>query len=114
MLRERATGRFCRETVAGEGMQEVKLHRSGKGPEAKVCRTMVRTRVTAALPEILDRFVEEAKKGSVPHAKVLTAMSGLDEVLNKDDSQAPQDGRPRQSLAGLLMKELKRQQSTQS
>ena len=115
MLRERNTGRFCRETVAGEGMHEVKLRRTGHGTEVKLCRTLARTRVTAALPEILDRFVEEAKKGSIPHTKALTAMSGLDGGTGgKEDPAGAQDGRPRQSLAGLLMKELKRQPTVQS
>lgn len=114
MLRERDTGRFCRETIAGEGMNEVKVRRTGAGAEVKLCRTMARTRVTAALPEILDRFVEEAKKGSIPHTKALTAMGGLDGGVAKDEAGVAQEGRPRQSLATLLMKELKRQPTAQS
>jgi hypothetical protein len=34
--------------------------------------------VAEALPEIVERFVEEAKKGSIPHAKLLTNLGGLD------------------------------------
>ena len=113
MLRERNTGRFCREIVAGEGMHEVRVQRSGTGSEAKLCRTMARTRVTAALPEILDKFVEEAKKGSIAHVKALTAMGGLDGGSGKEDAGEERDARPRQSLAGYLMKELKRTPTAQ-
>lgn len=110
MLRERKTGRYCRETVTGEGMHEVKVRRSGRGEEVKFCRTVARTRVTQAIPEIVDRFVEEAKKGSIAHVKALTAMAGLDGALSREDSNLTSEGKPRQSLAGYLMKELKRQQ----
>ncbi len=112
MLRERGSGRFCRETVAGEGFDQVRIRRTGAGSEAKFCRTMARTRVTAALPEILDKFVEEAKKGSIPHAKALTAMGGLD-GNRKPEGGAEPEGRPRQSFAGFLLKELKRQRIVQ-
>ena len=113
MLREQNTGRFCREIIAGEGMHQVRVRRSADGSEAKLCRTMARTRVTAALPEILDKFVEEAKKGSIPHVKALTTLSGLDGDSNKEDANAGREGRPRQSLAGYLMRELKRTPTTQ-
>ncbi len=113
MLRERRTGRYCREIVAGEGMNEVKLRRSGRGSEVTFCRTVARTRVTAAIPEIVDRFVEEAKKGSIAHVKALTAMSGMDAALSREDVSLTTEGRPRQSLAGYLMKELRRQQKEQ-
>lgn len=33
-----------------------------------------------ALPEIVERFVEEAKKGSIAHAKLLTTLGGLDKA----------------------------------
>lgn len=110
MLRERGTGRFCREVVVGEGMQEVKVRRSGQGSEVKFCRTVARTRVTQAMPEIVDRFVEEAKKGSIAHVKALTAMGGMDGALHREDVSLVSEGRPRQSLAGYLVKELTRQQ----
>lgn len=107
MLREQNTGRFCREIVAGEGMHQVRVRRSADGSEAKLCRTMARTRVTAALPEILDKLVEEAKKGSIAHVKALTGLSGLDGD-GREEANADAAGRPRQSLAGYLLKELKR------
>jgi hypothetical protein len=34
--------------------------------------------VAEALPEIVERFVEEAKKGSIAHAKMLANLGGLD------------------------------------
>lgn len=113
MLRERGTGRYCRETVAGEGMDEVKVRRSGRGSEVKFCRTVARTRVTQAIPEIVERFVQEAKKGSIAHVKALTAMGGMDAALGREDVSLTSEGRPRQSLAEHLMKELKRQQKEQ-
>ena len=109
MLRERGTGKFCRETVAGEGLQVVRLRRSGRGREVKFCRTVARTRVTEAMPEIVERFVEEAKKGSIAHVKALTAIGGMDAALSREEVSLASDGRPRQSLAGYLLKELRRQ-----
>lgn len=110
MLRERRTGRYCREILAGEGMHAVKVKRSGSGSEVKFCRTVARTRVTEAMPEIVDRFVQEAKKGSIPHVKALTAMGGMDAALSREDRILLSTGRPRQSLAVYLMKEWKRQE----
>jgi hypothetical protein len=34
--------------------------------------------VAEALPEIVERFVEEAKNGSIAHAKMLANLGGLD------------------------------------
>ncbi len=113
MLRERKTGRYCREIVAGEGMNEVRVRRSGRGAEEKFCRTVARTRVAAAIPEIVERFVEEAKKGSIAHVKALTAIGGMDAALSREDVTPKTEGQPRQSLAGYLMKELKRQHKEQ-
>ena len=66
--------------------------------------------MTEAMPDIVDRFVQEAKKGSIPHVKALTALGGMDAGLGREDAGVTSEGRPRQSLAGYLLKELKRQQ----
>jgi hypothetical protein len=52
----------------------------GGAPRPKHCRTFTRAKVAEALPEIVDRFVEEAKKGSIAHAKMLTTLGGLDKA----------------------------------
>lgn len=110
MLREQGTGRFCREVITGEGMHEMKVKRSGRGSEVKYCRTLARTRVVEALPEIVDRFVEKAKEGSIPHVKALTAIGGIDEALSQEDPGSRTTERPRRSLAAYLMKEWRLQQ----
>ena len=110
MLRERKSGRFCREIAAGDGMHEGKVRRNGCGADVTFCRTVARTGVTAAMPEIVGRFVDEAKKGSIAHIKALTAMGGMDAALSREEAAVTREGRPRQSLAGYLLKELKRQQ----
>ena len=45
---------------------------AGGAPRPKHCRTFTRAKVAEALPEIVETFVEEAKKGSIAHAKMLT------------------------------------------
>ncbi len=62
-----------------------------------------------ALPEIVERFVKEAKLGSIAHAKALVSLSGLDRA------EAMETGRPartgggkRLSLTDRLIEELKR------
>jgi hypothetical protein len=65
------------------------------------CRTFTRARVAEALPAIVDRFVEEAKKGSIAHAKLLTNLGGLD----KGEVTGPKKRRGK-SMVGLLMERL--------
>jgi hypothetical protein len=57
--------------------------------------------VAEALPAIVDRFVEEAKKGSIAHAKLLTNLGGLD----KGEVTGPKKRRGK-SMVGLLMERL--------
>jgi hypothetical protein len=47
-------------------------------PRPRYCRTFTRKRVAEALPEIVETFVQKAKLGSVPHARALAALGGLD------------------------------------
>jgi hypothetical protein len=84
--RKRVAGRFVREGLDGDrGVQgaerqdaEAKEAGAKAAPRPKFCRTFTRARVAEALPEILERFVEEAKKGSIAHAKMLANLGGLD------------------------------------
>jgi hypothetical protein len=56
--------------------------------------------VAEALPEIVDRFVEEAKKGSIAHAKMLTTLGGLD----KGDTPEVKKRRGKSAVAKLMEK----------
>lgn len=71
----------------------------------------MRKRVAEALPEIVGRLVEEAKKGSIPHTKMLTVLGGFEK-----DAATGSSNKRRTSLAALLMKELKKapKQETES
>jgi len=59
-----------------------------------------------ALPEIVDRFVREAKLGSIPHAKALAAWGGLDRAESPIENTRARRRRP--GLTEMLMQELKR------
>src|SRR3981189_3090096 len=81
MERKRVAGRFVRVGLDGDGeAQAIEGKDVGGAPRPKHCRTFTRARVAEALPEIVDRFVEEAKKGSIAHAKMLTTLGGLDKA----------------------------------
>jgi hypothetical protein len=78
MERKRVAGRFVRESLDGDGGAQPAEKSGGRPPKAKHCRTFTRAKMAEALPEIVERFVEEAKKGSIAHTKMLTALGGLD------------------------------------
>jgi hypothetical protein len=81
MERKRVAGRFVRQGLDGDGAAgQGETKGVGGAPRPKHCRTFTRAKVAEALPEIVDRFVEEAKKGSIAHAKMLTTLGGLDKV----------------------------------
>lgn len=101
-------GRFVSDGDAGDETKERAGERaSTRAPRPTQCRDFARRRVAEALPEIVDRFVKEAKLGSIAHAKALVGLSGLDraEVAPKDSSGS---GRRHQSLAARLLRDLKR------
>jgi len=81
MERKRKAGRFVREdgvdVVKADGEEQEKKALVG-APRPKYCRTYTRKRVAEALPEIVDAFAKEAKKGSVAHMKMLSNLGGLD------------------------------------
>ena len=108
MERERVAGRFVRTGLDGDGGARTELKTGvGKAPKAKHCRTFTRERVAEALPEIVKTFVEEAKKGSIAHAKMLTTLGGLD----KGDKAEMPAGRKRRgkSSAVLMMEKMLRE-----
>jgi hypothetical protein len=105
MDRKRVAGRFVREETVEEepgGAAETPVRTSA--PRPKYCRTYTRKRVAEALPEIVERFIAEAKRGSVPHAKALANLGGLD----KGDVVPKVKKRRGKSLAGILLDELKK------
>jgi hypothetical protein len=93
MERKRVAGRFVREGLDGDGgAQQGDGKSAGRAPKPKQCRTFTREKVAEALPEIVKTFVEEAKKGSIAHAKMLTTLGGLDRV---DKGEAPEETKRR-------------------
>ncbi len=102
MERKRVAGRFVREGVEEDGCVRLEEGKRAVGaPRPKQCRTFTRARVAEALPEIVERFVEEAKKGSIAHAKMLAVLGGLDK------GETPTKPRRRgRSRVGLLLDRL--------
>jgi hypothetical protein len=105
MERKRVAGRFVRQGLDGDGgVQAGENKGAGGAPRPKHCRTFTRAKVAEALPEIVDRFVEEAKKGSIAHAKMLTTLGGLDKT------EAPAEKKRRgKSAVGKLLEEMMRE-----
>ena len=104
MKRKRVAGRFVRETaVEGEGEALPERKALAGAPRPKYCRTYTRKRVAEALPEIAEKFVEEAKKGSIQHAKVLMKLGGLD----GNDVPKPVKRRGK-GIAGRLLDQLRK------
>jgi hypothetical protein len=67
------------ERVEVEGVwEEGPVEELPDAPRPRYCRTYARNRVAEALPEIVETFVQQAKKGSVPHARALAGWGGLD------------------------------------
>ena len=100
MDRKRVAGRFVRENLDGDGGAQ-RTENSG-APKPKHCRTFTRAKVAEALPEIVQTFVEEAKKGSIAHAKMLTTLGGLD----KAETVAVKKRRGKSTVGKLLEKML--------
>jgi hypothetical protein len=105
--RKRVAGRFVREGLDGASGAEIaesKISAAG-GPRPNSCRKFTRAKVAEALPAIVDRFVEEAKKGSIAHAKMLTNLGGLD----KGGEMPERKKRRGKSVVGKLLESLSRQ-----
>ena len=106
MEREQADGRLPCEPVetASAGRRIPR-----RGAEVKVYQRLARDRLMGSMPEILDSFADAARQGSIPHAKALTAIGGIEDAVWKaPPPTAAAAGRRPQSLAALLRKELKR------
>jgi hypothetical protein len=105
MDRKRVAGRFVRQGLDGDGGAKVEGKTVAVGaPRPKQCRTFTRARVAEALPEIVKAFVDEAKKGSIPHTKMLANLGGLDK------GEAPQEKKRRgKSVVRKLLDDLARE-----
>jgi hypothetical protein len=110
MDRKRVAGRFVRQGLDGDGgAKDGGAKVEGKkvavgAPRPKQCRTFTRARVAEALPEIVKAFVEEAKKGSIAHTKMLAHLGGLDK------GDAPQEKKRRgKSVVRKLLDDLARE-----
>jgi hypothetical protein len=103
MERMREAGRFVRQEVEGAEGETGSVKRVRvAAPRAKYCRTFTRRRLAEALPEITEKFVEEAKKGSIQHAKVLMRLGGL------EGKEMPRQAKRRgKSVVGRWLEELK-------
>jgi hypothetical protein len=107
MERKRVKGRFVREGLDGDGGAKRKAEGSVAGkvaaPRPKYCRTFTRARIAEALPQIVEKFTEEAAKGSIAHTKVLMKIGGLD----TGDVAPKTAGRRGKSVVRLLLENLK-------
>src|SRR5271170_4514563 len=105
MDRKRVAGRFVRQGLDGDGGAKAEEKKAAVGaPRPKSCRTFTRARVAEALPEIVERFVEEAKKGSIAHAKMLANLGGLDK------GEMPAETKRRgKSVVGQLLEKMARE-----
>jgi hypothetical protein len=73
-------------------------------PSPHNCRNFIRKKTAAAMPEIVEAFVQEAKGGSVSHFTSLAKVGGFD----KAPAAAPQPKRRGKSLARRLLDEVER------
>ena len=105
MERKRVAGRFVRQGLDGDGGARAEGKKAAVGaPRPMLCRTFTRARVAEALPEIVERFVEEAKKGSIAHAKMLANLGGLDK------GEMPVESKRRgKSVVGKLLEKMARE-----
>lgn len=76
----------------------------------ELCRRYAQKELARGLPGILQRFIDEAQKGSIPHAKALMSLAGLE----KDHAvQVTQTKRPK-SLSEMLLRELRGRPGTRA
>ena len=101
MEQKRVGGRFVREGLDGDGGAAKETRRKEKRLRPTSCKKFVRNRVAEVLPEILNCLVEEARKGSVAHLKLLASLGGLDKA------EIPVTKKRRgKSMVALLMERL--------
>jgi len=83
--------------VAGDGENKTQP----RPPRPGKCKKYTRDEVAKAMPDIVRKFVEEAKAGSVAHTRLLTLLSGIDK-----EPIAPPKPRRRKGMVALLIERL--------
>ena len=78
--------------------------RAVRGPRPDLCRRYARKELARGLPGILERFISEAQKGSIPHAKALMSLAGLD----REEAMPPAHSKKPKGLSEMLLRELRR------
>lgn len=81
-----------------------RLGRLPRAPRPDLCRRFARKELAQGLPGILERFIDEAQKGSIPHAKALMSLAGLD---REETVPAAHRKKPK-GLSEMLLRELRR------
>ncbi len=90
--------------ATGEGGGGDLARRLPRAPRPDLCRRFARKELARGLPGILQRFIDEAQKGSIPHAKALMSLAGLD----KEEVVAAAHRKKPKGLSEMLLRELRR------
>ena len=117
MERTRVRGRFARESEGEHAANasapfdgHERRRRSSKkrvpldASRLKYCRKLVSHKVAEAMPAIVDRFANEALKGSIDHARALAKLGAFE----TDEGTPAKPARGGKSFAGRLLDELKK------
>jgi hypothetical protein len=81
-----------------------RLQSQNYSPEERL--KLARLQVLAAMPDIIEAFVEEAKGGSCQHAKFLMEFA-MEEPAEEKESSAEATDPEEESLASILLRELR-------
>lgn len=107
----------ARKRVEERVVNEPSVDREAKGQRGEAnprkrplsparCKGFAQRRMAEALPEIVDRFLREAKLGSIAHAKALASLSGLDRM--EVPVRGTRGKRRGPTLTEVLMQDLQR------
>ena len=102
MEKKRVKGRFVAAEKV-EAVESVVGEKVPRRPRAKFCREYTRKRLAEVIPKIVECFIYEAMQGSVPHAKALVSLGGLDKA-HLEEAKPRRRGK---GLAALLLARLK-------
>lgn len=85
----------------GAGPVQAEKPKKKKPPRPSQCRKYTREAVAESMPDIVETFLGEAKKGSVPHFNLLTKFGGFDD--RPIPAPAPRQGKSfaRRLLEGM-------------
>ena len=127
MERKRVGGKFARLTAEEKALRAAsteprKRRRKLKMPsirqvereanQVKELRRLVELKVAEAMPSIIAKFVEDAKTGSIPHARALATLGAFEKAEAEPVKRKPRGAAyARQLLAELNkppLKEMKR------